>query len=159
LSRISPGYFLSLPDEIRRPEVGMSLKDIRLIEKKNNKTVIDLFSSNGTINQKSDIIDLTNVVATIEEPGKEPIRVFSDSGRYDKKKKELLLKGDTLVNLENGTNLNTDVLYWHGNKKIFTTDDFVVIQGNNFLLTGTGMILNSDPQNIQLKKDVSAFLF
>ena len=79
----------------------MSLKDIRLIEKKNNKTVIDLFSSNGTINQKSDIIDLTNVVATIEEPGKEPIRVFSDSGRYDKKKKELNAEVLEIINKRN----------------------------------------------------------
>jgi LPS export ABC transporter protein LptC len=73
-----------------------------------------------------------------------------------KGKNALLLTGHTEVELENGTNLKTDTLYWDGNKNEFTTDDFVVIKGENFLVTGTGMIFKSGPQDIELKTNVSA---
>lgn len=158
-NNIKPSELLGLSLDIQSPEIGMVLKGVHLVEKKGNETMVDLFSTQAVISKESDLITMVNVDAKIQKADQVPSRVTADTGKYMKVKNELILKGHTEVKLENGTNLKTDTLYWDGFKNEFTTDDFVEIKGENFLLTGTGMIFKSEPQDIELKTNVSASIY
>src|SRR3989338_4842390 len=102
------------------------------------------------------MIKLTNIVAN--SYGDQKVNLTARTGDINKDSGNIHLQEDVVITTEEGAKLTTDSLDWHRNDDLVKTDDFVTIQHEEMVATGTGVEAHPNKKLAQLNQDVTVRL-
>ena len=90
--------------------------------------------------------------------GEQKMNVVARIGVVDQTSGKMHLEEDVVVTSEEGQKLMTDSLDWDRNKDLVTTEDDVVITGEQMIADGTGMRAQPGLKMAQIHKDVTVVI-
>ncbi|MFC1594373.1 LPS export ABC transporter periplasmic protein LptC [Candidatus Omnitrophota bacterium] len=100
-----------------------------------------------------DVVKLTNIVANVY--GEENMKLTANEGELNKSDGNLLLQDEVIATTDDGARMTTDSLTWDRDKSLITTEDFVTVEKDNLVATGTGIEAQTQLKQTQMKKDVT----
>ena len=101
----------------------------------------------------TDVVKLTNIVANVY--GEEEMTLTANEGNLNKTDGNLLFKEDVVASTPDGAKMTTDSLSWNRDSNVISTEDFVTVEKESMVATGTGVEANTELNQAQMKKDVT----
>lgn len=132
--------------EIRNPEHGknaknqsVSVKNLILTETKDDKIYWELYAEKGNYESKDGTVILTAPTGNFYNDNNEVVMSFrSDLGYYFEEKKTIILKGNTLVVANEGSEVSADQITIKGK------DEDIIASGNVIFQKGEDFMTNSN---------------
>lgn len=90
--------------------------------------------------------------------GEQKMNVVAKTGVVDQASGKMRLEQDVVITSEDGQKMLTDSLDWDRTQDLVTTEDDVMITGENLVATGTGMHARPGFKTAKLKKDVTVVI-
>ncbi len=84
--------------------------------------------------------------------------VRGGSGVYNLSQKELIVNKPIEIDMD-GTKLTTDSLTWNGKREEISTKDDIKLEGENFLIEGSGLIALVKEQQIRILNNVKGVFY
>lgn len=101
----------------------------------------------------TDVVKLQSVIGNLYGT-EEDIKLTADSGDFNKTDGKVHLEKNVVITTTTGTKLTTDSLDWDRRGQVVTTKDYVNIQRQNMVASGTGAYGQMALKQVSLQKDV-----
>lgn len=101
----------------------------------------------------TDVVKLQSVIGNLYGT-EEDIKLTADSGDFNKTDGKVHLEKNVVITTTTGTKLTTDSLDWDRRGQVVTTKDYVNIQRQNMVASGTGAHGQMALKQVSLQKDV-----
>lgn len=105
--------------------------------------------------QEEGTIICEKVKATFYGPNKVYYTLIGEKGKFNTKSKIIEVFAGVNVDSSNGYHLRTESLKYLADKKELVTDDFVEMQGPQFLVKGQGLVVDLEQQRVRILNQVS----
>ncbi len=161
LALLAWGYYapktatvLILKDAVKLAEEKITLSGVKLIEKKNNKPIMELMADRSTIALDESVTNLEDFTLVSYSDKMDDITLTAEKGVMVNSTHDVTASGNVLVRDKSGRALATGTLRWINAERKMITDDFVWIFGDNFVINGRGMVAKPDEETFELLNDV-----
>jgi len=102
----------------------------------------------------SDVVSLSTIEAVVF--GKDQnLTLTADKGSYNKSKKIMHVESNVVATTTDGARMTTDSLDWSEASRRMSSPDFVTVQKESLVTTGTGLEANPNLNTVEFKKDVT----
>jgi len=135
---------------------ALALNGVRLFEKKYNSVVMELIASKGLISLDETRTDLEKftLVSHTEKIG--VITLTAEKGTMINATYDVTAEGNVLARDDKGRALLTDSLDWINSDRHIKTQDRVRIFGDRFVISGVGMVADTEAEKVEILSNVKA---
>jgi len=117
----------------------------------------ELKASTALVSDDMTMVILTNPRVTYEGGKGGTIHLSADSGELDRKSNNVYARGNVLIRYRDMTFITTEVKYSQENR-MAETPSMVQIKGNDMQLSGRGLKLSIEKEEVEIEQDVQARL-
>lgn len=153
-SRRSPVKSSTTHDSAVPPD--MRAQKILLIEQAEATTAWQIRADDAELYDAKHVAFIKNVQGQLLRHVSDPLHVTAAHGRVDSKTGDLVVEGQVQLDHIAGYILETDILHWHAENRVLSTDADVDIHDASVHIAGTGLYSNVDQASFVLQRDVRA---
>jgi LPS export ABC transporter protein LptC len=135
---------------------GMALDQVRIIQKRENRTLFELLAGSAAMTEDESETRLTGFSLLAHPTGAPPLTLAAETGTLGKERSEVTAHGRVVVYDGAGRGVLTDSLTMQDNGRKIVTDAPVRIYGPSFVIFGKGMVAYPDEETVELVSDVTA---
>lgn len=134
----------------------MRAQNILLIEQAATTTAWKIRADDAELYDAKHVAFVKNVQGQLLRHVTDPLHVTAAHGRVDSKTGDIVVEGQVQLDHIAGYIIETDILYWHAESRVLSTDAAVDIHDTSVHIAGTGLYSNVDHASFVLHRDVRA---
>jgi LPS export ABC transporter protein LptC len=150
------GSQVAVVKEILRSEDDLSMQQLNYTETRNGVRKWTVQAESASHNLKQESARLENLTLTVFNPSSSDLKVTSSTGRLDLRNRQVLLRGDVILQAASGETVYTDELWFIDNDQIVKTDQPVRLVADGYTVSGEGMRFDVTSRNLVLLSQVKA---
>ena len=133
-----------------------SMKNLHLTHKENKKVAWELLARNAIFPIGEKEVLLESIDLTIKNTPE--IYLTSGSGVYEVDKQYVTLNKNVEILIRDAV-FSTNTLKWNSKDGLISTNDDILLRGDNFLIEGTGLTAKVQQQKVKIQKNVKAIYY
>ena len=134
----------------------MRLEKIHFVEDKQGQKTWELEATSVQQYQNNNLMVLEKVKVTVYAKEGRTFTISGNEAKFYQDSKNMALVGDVVLTSSDGYRLKTHTLSYDNSEKKVTTSDPVEIDGEQFRLVGTGMVVDFEGKTFKVMNRVKA---
>lgn len=143
----------------RNSDADLDIDKVHVVQNTEGFREWELWADSAKVYREKDLTILKNLRLRFYPKGGEPANVSARRGTMENKSRNMRISGDVVILASNGVSVKTDSLYFRPKEKRIDSDARVLIEGERFRLSGTGLKGRTDLGHYELKEKVSATIY
>jgi len=140
-------------------EDKITLNGMRLTQKKDNETEMEIVAQSASIALDESSTDLSKFTVVSHSKKHGVLTLNGEKGILVNATQDITASGGVLFRDNMGRALATDNVKWINSAKEIRTDDVVRIFGDRFVLIGKGMIVHMEEEKVEILSNVRVTFF
>jgi LPS export ABC transporter protein LptC len=140
-------------------DADLTIDRMHVIQNKQGAKDWEMWADSAKIYHKKNITILESIRIRFYPKKGKPIDITADSGEMENDSRNMSIRGHVLIQTSEGYALRTERLRFRPKEKKFDTDDKILLKGNSFNLTGTGLHGETDKGLFKLDEQVKAVIY
>lgn len=150
------GSEVAVVKEILRSEDDLSMQKLNYTETRDGVRKWTVQAESASHNLKQESARLKKLTLTVYNPSSSDLTVTSSTGKLDLRNRQVLLRGDVVLQAATGETVYTDELLFIDNEKTVRTDHPVRLVADGYTVSGEGMRFDVATRNLVLLSQVKA---
>lgn len=134
----------------------LTIQSIRMVENQGGRTEWELEAESSETFQKENLTILKNVKAKFYPEGHPVVYVKGREGRLWTETKNMIIRGDVVVQSDGGYALKTEELRYDSAKRRVDTDEPIELSQQGLTVRGVGLTANIDGKTLTVRREVKA---
>ncbi len=140
-------------------DADLTIDRMHVIQNKQGTKDWEMWADSAKIYHKKNITKLESIRIRFYPKKGKPIDITADSGVMENDSRNMSIRGNVLIQTSEGYALRTERLRFRPKEKKFDTNDKILLKGNSFNLTGTGLHGETDKGLFKLDEKVRAVIY
>jgi LPS export ABC transporter protein LptC len=140
-------------------DADLTIDRMHVIQNKQGTKDWEMWAGSAKIYHKKNITKLESIRIRFYPKKGKPIDITADSGVMENDSRNMSIRGNVLIQTSEGYALRTERLRFRPKEKKFDTNDKILLKGNSFNLTGTGLHGETDKGLFKLDEKVRAVIY
>lgn len=154
------GYRFSAGDvSFRGSDADLDIDGMHVVQNAEGVKEWELWADSAKVYRGKDITVLKNLRLRFYPNDGAPADVSARQGTMENKSRNMRISGDVVILDSSGVSMKTDSLYFRPGEKRIDSDSRVLIEGDRFRLSGTGLQGRTDIGHYELREKVSATIY
>lgn len=156
----SSNYPLNIGEiSFRESDADLDIDKIHVVQNTKGVKEWELWADSAKMYRQKSLTILKNLKLRFYPKEGAPAYVTAQEGTMQNESRNINIRGDVTILASNGVLMKTDSLYFDSKEKRINSDSQVLMEGDRFRLTGTGLEGRTDLGNYMLKEKVSATIY
>ncbi len=143
----------------RASDADLDIDKIHVVQNTKGVKEWELWADSAKVYRQKSLTVLKNLKLRFYPKEGAPAYVTAQEGTMQNESRDLSMRGDVTILASNGVLMKTDSLYFDSKEKRIDSDSQVLMEGDRFRLTGTGLQGRTDLGSYMLKEKVSATIY